>query len=53
MTDNTTPTLRSGCGLDLAEEVTCDHCPDPDGCIDYAYQQRESAATQRKIEGSN
>ena len=30
-------TRTYACGLDADLEVTCEHCPHPDGCIDYAY----------------
>jgi hypothetical protein len=26
------------CGVDAENEVTCDRCPDPDGCIDASYR---------------
>lgn len=30
---------RYACGLDAEAEVTCDSCPDPDGCIDGSYRE--------------
>jgi hypothetical protein len=30
------------CGVDATVEVTCDRCPDPDGCIDFALEAREA-----------
>jgi hypothetical protein len=40
--DDSIPPIRGrtyACGVDAEAEDTCDHCPDPDGCIDESYRR--------------